>query len=134
VEWPKSTSSSASINLRRVVYYYHYRGIYILNEDFNTAFGTLFIPAMKMLVCLGFISSFIAVVRFWSDLDALSCMIVFVLSILPALMLVPISTMMSMSIVYDTSNQFQHNLMKIVNTISGSKTRKYWKLVWSLAQ
>jgi len=124
VEWPKSTSSGASINLRRVVY--HYRGIYILNEDFNTAFGTLFIPTFKFVFCLCFIACFVAAVRFWSDVDALSCMMVIVLLIAAALMLIPISSMMSS--LFGTSTQFQHNLMKTVNTISDSKARKYWKL------
>ena len=106
---------------------HHYRGIYILNEDFNMAFGTLFIPAIKLMFCLCFIACFVAVVRFWSDLGALTYTTLFIGTVSDALLLVPISTMMSS--LFDTSTQFQHNLMKTVNIISDPKARKYWKLV-----
>jgi len=98
-----------------------------LNEDFNTAFGTLFIPACKMVVAILFIFCFVAAVRLWNDMDALSCMMVLALSIQTAVMLVLISSMMSS--LFDISTQFEHNLMKTVNTTSDTKARKYWKLV-----
>jgi len=122
----KSTSLNHSINLRRLVH--HYRGIYIFNEDFNTAFGSLFIPVCKSALGLAFIVSFVAVVRLWSDMNALSCTMVFAVSITTAFLLVPISAIMSS--LFDTSSQLKHNAMEIVNTILDPKYRKYWKLVF----
>jgi len=126
VQWPKSKSLNASKNLQRVVH--HYRGIYIFNEDFNTAFGSLFIPVCKSALGLAFIVSFVAVVRLWSDMNALSCTMVFAVSITTAFLLVPISSMMSS--LFDTSAKLERNVMKIVNTTLDATARKYWKLVF----
>jgi len=103
----------------------HYRGIYILNKGLNTAFGTIVIPFMKMVLIVIFVVSFFAVVRLSKELNAMVLTMLVIVSLTAALLLFPISVIMSS--LFDISQQFQRNMRTVSGAIPDQKIRKHCK-------
>jgi len=93
----------------------HYRGIYILNNNFNAAFGTLVIPVAKLILVIVFVFSFFAMVRLWSFLNPLSFTMMALVNPSTGLFLLPVSIIMSS--LYDASAQFQKNMLPLIQLI-----------------
>jgi len=91
----------------------HYRGIDILSRNFNLGFGKLVLPFLKLLVVTVFITSFFAVTRLWSELNALSMLMLSVIAVASITLIIPISIIMSSS--YDKSAKFQPNILPCID-------------------
>jgi len=101
----------------------HYRGIEILNKDFNKACGEMVIPALKLTLVFDFVCSIFACVRFWSKLDVISTSMLFLFSLGGVILIIPMS--MITSSLFDISNQFKWTLLSICGSISDRATRKH---------
>jgi len=73
----------------------YYRGVYLLNENSNVAFGKVFIPWMKLVVLLGMIVTSFAIIRLRADLDAISSFLMPAALIGSLTLIVPITMVMS---------------------------------------
>ena len=83
----------------------YYRGVYMVNECMNRAFGILLIPCLKLIVLLGFIVSSYAIIRFRGILDAFSLVLIPASMIASAILIVPIALVMSST--YESSQKFR---------------------------
>jgi len=101
----------------------HYRGVYILNRDFNLTFGSICIPCLKLMIIFSFILSLFAVVRLRKDLDVLSFAMSSAVSVTCACFILPMSAIMSSF--YDVSCEFKQNMLPILEKISNRRVRKY---------
>jgi hypothetical protein len=50
----------------------YYKGAYILNNGMNRVFGEIVLPFIKLVAIIGFITSFVAVLRMSSQMNLLS--------------------------------------------------------------
>jgi len=97
----------------------HYRGIYILNCDFNLGFGTIFTPCLKLGLVFLFVFTFFAMVRLRKDLDILTVVFLTVATFTTASLVFPTSIIMSS--LYDVSSQFQPNMLPFIGMIPEKK-------------
>jgi len=88
----------------------HYRAIYILNRDCNTAFGMMFIPFMKIIFIAAFIFGFVAYVRYFDELDPFSIALLGFSQGLTLLMVILMSILMSSF--YELSAKFPGNIRR----------------------
>ena len=95
----------------------HYKGIYMINNEFTVAFGTVFVPVVKMMMISLSILGFFASVRLWKYLNIVS--ILFVTSIWSTTLLGLIPVSMVMSSLYDKSLPFPRNLSPEVHRVAG---------------
>jgi len=100
----------------------HYRGIYILNRDFNLCFGSICIPFSKLGLIFTFIFSLFAAVRLRKDLDGLSLVMTSVVAVTTACLILPISAIMSS--LYDVSSRFKQNMLSILREMLNRKERQ----------
>jgi len=101
----------------------HYRGIYLLNQEFNFGFGKIFVPCLKILLIFVFISCLFAVVRFRTDLDGLSLTMISITLVTSASLTIPISIIMSS--LYSASSQFKQHMIPVLSKISDKTVRKH---------
>jgi len=99
----------------------HYRGIHILSNDFNLAFGKLIIPCLKLVLVMVFILASFAMVRLRNELDGLNFAFVLAVTVTTLGLILPIS--MIMSSLYDSSSKFQQNMLPVLNSISDEYER-----------
>jgi len=111
------------LNLLRIMYY---RGVEILNRDFNLAFGKLIVPFMKLGISIAWIISFFALVRLSSDLDIICFLMVCSVVVGAPILLFPISTIMSK--LYENSVQFRPNMLLRIPLEGDTRARKYAEL------
>jgi len=67
------------------------------------------LPYLKLVLVTNFITSFFAVTRLWSELNALSMLMLSVMGIASVTLIIPISVIMSSS--FDKSAKFQRNII-----------------------
>jgi len=102
----------------------HYRGIQLLNQDLNKAFGTLIVPSLKLILLFVTIISFFAVVRLSHDMDALLNAMLVIFTTVAVILLCLISG--SMSALFDISERFRRNFFPIIELIAENKARTYY--------
>jgi len=100
----------------------YYRGIYLMNEDMNLAFGKLFIPLSKLLLLAAVIISVFALIRLRANLDALSFALLGVVLIGCSILVVPISIIISQT--YQISKYFKPNISTIINQIEDKRKKE----------
>ena len=103
----------------------NYRGVYILNNDCNMVFGTLYIPFAKMAIMLAIVLSVFALVRLYNDLHILSLFLLTSVAFTATILIGPIS--IAMSSLYDMSSKFPHNLFLQIH-ITPEKNSRIYKL------
>jgi len=102
----------------------YYRGINILMNDFNIAFGKLVVPFVKLGLIIAFVLSFVTVVRLHKYLDVLSLAMISTLVWTSILDLFP--TAIIMSRLYDASQKFSWNISE--NSRSNRIDRRILKM------
>jgi len=123
IDWPTGNSLlSIKPRIRRCFRYY--RGIYLVIQDLNLAFGTLFIPYFKLTLLLGFITSFFALVRLPSDMDVLSYLIMIVTVPGSLTLVVPIALVMSN--MHSMSENFIPTLSPTIQLLDNRIDREYF--------
>ena len=123
IEWPKSettNSADSSSCIRNCLV--HYKGIYILNDNYNVAFGKIIIPFIKLGLILAFTMAFFAAVRLSENLDGLSLLLVSLISFTYAIVM-PTSAIV-MSSLYDISKKFSRNLSPAIQLVPRKKIRQ----------
>jgi len=119
VKWLKSKPA----NLDEETAIIHYRGVYILNKNFNVAFGAVVIPLTKLFLTIVFVFTFFVIVRLWSLLNALSFTMMVILNVSSGCLLLPTSIIMSS--LYDASAQFQKNMLPSIQLIPDRMARMH---------
>jgi len=102
----------------------HYRGIYILVQDFNTVFGTLVVPSLKLGFVFVAILSFVTVLRLSENLNVLLIAMLSMFSIASCVLLTIMSLVMSK--LFDTSVLFKRNFYPTLEQISDKQLRIYY--------
>jgi len=123
-DWPNSKlnlGESTKSRINRCVRYY--RGIYLINQEVNAAFGTLFIPFVKLVLLLGFIVSFFAIVRLREKLDGISSVMIPATFTATVLVVVPFSIVMSR--MYQSSKNFKLVLAPKIREFTRREIRDY---------
>jgi hypothetical protein len=90
----------------------YYKGIYILNNGINLVFGEIFLPFVKVVAILGFVTSSVAVLRMSSQMNILSFGFTVDLGLVCVIGLIPIS--MAMSSLFDMSLEFHENMKDVL--------------------
>jgi len=103
----------------------YYRAIYILSNEFNSAFGILFIPMVKLALIGVAMLSFFALIIFWDVMDIVGLGTIIFVLFNSIFLLIPVSIIMSG--LYGSSVIFRHNLQNYVQLINNKKTRKYYE-------
>ena len=116
LEFPAKVASRVKTCIR------HYKGAYIINKTFNTVFGTLIIPHLKIILILIFIFCFFALVRLFEDLNSISFAVVAVIGSSSMILLILIT--MIMSNLYNMSAKFSTNLVPQIHQITDKKKRR----------
>ena len=101
---------------------FQYKGIYMLNNEFNLAFGTIFIPFMKLLLFTFFIFGFFASVRLFESLNGISAAFAILMMLTAVILIVPVSCVMSS--LYDVSSEFPQNISPHISKIMHKKRRR----------
>jgi len=97
----------------------------MVNQDVNHAFGTLLIPCLKLVVLLGLVVSFFALVRLRADMDAISLFLIPATLCATVILVVPISLVMSS--LYEISKKIQEILSQTKQEFSDIETRNYFE-------
>jgi len=97
----------------------------MLTEYLNIAFGTLFIPAIKLDVLIGLVISSFAVIRLRDELDALSSFLMHAILISTVVLIIPITMVLSST--YQISQQFNQALYPTRERITDRRTRDYFE-------
>ena len=100
----------------------HYKGIYILNNICNIAFGSLFILFGKLCISFMMILSFFACVRAYKYLDYTSYTFLIVTVIACLFFLVPM--LIIMSSLYDISKNLSRSLSPQISNMRDKKSKK----------
>ena len=122
-QWPKSKDQPSSSTINRWMLYY--KGIYVLNNVCNKAFGTILFPVIKLIVILAIIFSFFTYVRLFKYLDLVYFLFVACCMLASLITLVPSSLVMSS--LYTISQNFSKNLTSRLNFTAKKKTMKILK-------
>jgi len=99
----------------------HYRGIQLLNQDFNKSFGTFIVPSLKLTLLFVTILSFFAVVRLSHGMYVLLNVMMPIFTIIGIGLLFLVSA--NMSSLFDISEQFKRNCFRNIELISDKKAR-----------
>ena len=101
----------------------HYKGIYILNNICNIAFGSHFIPCSKLNIIIMMILCLFSCLRAYEYLDYISYTFLVVMVITGILFIVPISIVMSS--LYDISKDMTWNLKPHISRIMDKEAKRF---------
>jgi len=119
LDWSTFDVFRPKSRLKRCVQYY--RGIYLINEDMNLAFGKIFIPFAKLMLLVAIIISVFAIIRLRADLDTVSFVLLGALLIGCFILVVPISIIISST--YQISTHFKLNVSTIINGVADKSAK-----------
>ena len=121
--WPKSTDHPTKETVQTWIL--HYRGIYILNNTCNKAFGKILFPFFKMCIVIIIILSFYACVRLYEFLDIFSMVFVGILVFTSSVLIAPIASVTSS--LYTISQTFSQNLKPKLRFTGSEQTERVLK-------
>ena len=120
IEWATSDSSLSAVEVGSCIL--HYRGVYILSNGFNRAFGTVFVPLIKLSTITIFILCFFGCIRLFSKLSLIALAYIGIIAVTSVILLVPV--LLVMSSLYDMSQEFSKNLSLQIRQVEGKKCKK----------
>jgi len=112
-----------SHRIRRCILYY--RGIFILNNDFNVVYGSLVIPYLKFILSVVIVVGMFALIRLHNAMGTFSLVLAGTMVCCSVLFLVPIAIVMSS--MYKISTQFSRTLRLKVETLPNRRERLVYR-------
>ena len=94
----------------------------MLSKEFNSAFGIIFIPFIKLNLIMQLIFSLFACTRLFRNISFISLFFTSLLVLNSLLVLVPVTTLMSS--LYTTSSNFVTHLSPQINQVTEKKTKR----------
>jgi len=126
VDWPHSELLLSGNKLDRCIF--HYKALYIVVQDFNQAFGKLFIPTLKLMFLFVFVIGVFVGIRLRTQFDLISITVLCLAAILAFTFMVPVAFIMSS--LFNMSDKYKRNLMTIVQhfpkTVERDRKTKYF--------